>query len=111
MKKIDFAVIFILLSLCLAALIIHHAAFSNAGSYVVVTIDGNEYTRLPLSSDCNFDIPSGSGYNSLTISAGTAYITAASCPDKICVNHKAVSNVGETIICLPNKVIIEIITD
>jgi len=111
LKKTDFTVIIILFVLCLMALIINHAFFSNDGSFAVVTINGVEYARLPLSSDCELDIPSGNGFNSLVISDGTAYIKAASCPDKVCVNHKAVSHAGETIICLPNKVVIEIILD
>ena len=32
----------------------------------------------------------------------------ASCPDKLCVNQKAVSKNNESIICLPNKVIVEV---
>lgn len=108
MKKIDFVVIISLLVLCLIAFILHKALFSDNGSFAVITIDGIEYTKLPLSSDCELSIPSPDGYNFLTISAGEAYITSASCPDQICVNHKAIRHSGETIICLPNKVIIEI---
>ena len=111
MKKIDFAIILFLLILCLIAFIIHQSSFTGSGSFAVITVDGNEYAKLPLSSDCNFNIPSPEGYNFLTISDGTAYVSAASCPDKICVNHKAVSQSGETIICLPNKVVIEIISE
>ena len=32
----------------------------------------------------------------------------ADCPDQICVNHLAISRDGESIICLPNKVVIAI---
>ena len=32
----------------------------------------------------------------------------SSCPDLICVKHQAVSGTGESIICLPHKLIIEI---
>ena len=35
-------------------------------------------------------------------------ISEASCPDKICVNHKRIQKSGETIICAPNKVVVEI---
>ena len=32
----------------------------------------------------------------------------ANCPDEICVHHKPISKNGETIVCLPNKVVVVI---
>lgn len=48
-------------------------------------------------------------YNVFMCYDGKASMIAASCPDKICVHHIAVSSAGESIICLPHKLIIEII--
>ena len=33
------------------------------------------------------------------------------CPDKICVNHAAISKKGETIVCLPHKVVVEVVDE
>ena len=49
--------------------------------------------------------------NTLEIRDGCADMTDADCPDKICVNQKAVSRPGETIVCLPNKVVVEVEAD
>lgn len=75
----------------------------------VVTIDGEEYGRYPLIVEITekIKLPDGS-YNVLEIKDGKADITAASCPDGICVNHQAVSKHGQSIVCLPNKVVVEI---
>lgn len=75
----------------------------------VVTVDGAEYGRFLLSEDVTekIELPDGS-YNILEIKRGEARVTEASCPDGICVNHRAVSRQGETIVCLPNKVVVEI---
>ena len=75
----------------------------------VVTIDGEEYGRYPLAVDTTerIELPDGS-YNLLEIKEGKADITDASCPDGICVNHRAISKRGQSIVCLPNKVVIEI---
>ena len=35
-------------------------------------------------------------------------MTKADCPDKLCVNQNAVSKNGESIICLPNKVVVTV---
>ena len=37
-------------------------------------------------------------------------MTDADCPDKICVNHATISDVGESIVCLPHRVVVEIVS-
>lgn len=75
----------------------------------VVTIDGEEYGSYPLTTDRveKIELPDGS-YNILEIKEGEADITEASCPDGICVNHRAVSKQSQSIVCLPNRVVVEI---
>lgn len=53
-------------------------------------------------------IPGKVGECILIIKDGEAYMQEADCPNQICVHHSPVSNKGETIVCLPNRVIIEI---
>lgn len=75
----------------------------------VVTVGGAEYGRYPLNQNVTekIELPDGS-YNILVIENGRADVTEASCPDRICVNHRAVSMNKETIVCLPNEVVVEI---
>ena len=75
----------------------------------VVLIDGEEYGRYPLDTDIveRIELPDGS-YNVLVIEDGKADVTEASCPDGICVNHRAVSKQNQSITCLPNKLVVEI---
>ncbi len=44
----------------------------------------------------------------MEIKDGQADITKAYCPDKICVDQRPVSRQGESLVCLPNKVVVEI---
>ncbi len=53
-------------------------------------------------------IPGKVGECVLIIKEGEAYMQEADCPNQICVHHSPVSHKGETIVCLPNRVIIEI---
>lgn len=46
--------------------------------------------------------------NTVEIKDGKVSVTQADCKNQICVNHKAITEKGESIICLPNKVIAEI---
>ncbi len=53
-------------------------------------------------------IPGKVGECILIIKDGEAYMLEADCPNQICVHHSPVSHKGENIVCLPNRVIIEI---
>ena len=78
------------------------------GGEAVVTIDGEELARLPLGEDGQWVFESEGGENTLVIESGEAYISRASCPDHICVRQGRVSLDGETIVCLPNRLIVTI---
>lgn len=84
------------------------------GDYASVKVDGVEKYRFSLSENVNIEILTGennSQSNTLIIENGQARISQASCPDKICVGHKPVENVNESIVCLPHKVVVEIVSD
>lgn len=80
------------------------------GEYVVVIYDQQEVAKYPLNVDdeilLNFKDDS---YNILVIEKNKAYIKSASCPDKYCVNSRSIDQTGESITCLPNKVVIKIV--
>ena len=80
------------------------------GSYAVVLKNGAEIGRYSLSKNCEVPVVDGDMItNILVICDGNAQISEATCPDQICVEHRSVSKVGETIVCLPNEVVIKII--
>ncbi len=78
------------------------------GDVAVVTIDGEVYAECPLSEDIRLEIKNGDSLNILVIENGRAYVEDASCPDGICVNHRPISKDKESIVCLPNKVVITV---
>ena len=85
------------------------SAFGGTGNTAVVYVDGKEFGRFPLSEDTEVIIPGVRGFNNhLVIRDGKADITEAFCPDKICVHERSINKAGETLVCLPNKVVVEI---
>ena len=77
------------------------------GTYVVATVGGEEFCRLPLNENAEVCIPSREGgYNLLVIEDGRAYVREASCPDGVCAAHFPISLTGESILCKPNWVAI-----
>lgn len=83
----------------------------NTGLYYLITyssVKGNpEITRMTERSDYPKDTP----YNLLCISDGKIRMESADCKDQICVHHKPISGIHESIICLPHKLVIEIVGD
>ncbi len=87
---------------------------SEGGDWAVVTVDDREIARYSLSEEGEYPIVSGENgeyVNELVIKDGKASVTEANCPDGICVSHRAISRTGETIVCLPHKLVIHIETD
>ena len=82
------------------------------GDLVVVTVDKELYGKYPLSTDARIEIISSAGEctNILVIEDGVAYVESATCPDGICSSHRPVSRGGESIVCLPNRVVITVET-
>lgn len=81
------------------------------GDTVTVSIDGKVVATYPLDEDLVKDIHTeGDGLNRLIIRDGKAWVEKASCPDGICAAHKPIHREGESIVCLPNKVVITVQT-
>ena len=53
----------------------------------------------------------GMSYNLISVTDGKVVVEAADCKDQICVRHKPVSSKGESIICLPHRLVVEIVSD
>lgn len=82
------------------------------GTGVAVYIDGVQTAVYPLSENREVDIITGDEeehLNRLVIRDGTVSVSEANCPDAICVKTRAATYVGETIVCLPHKLVIEIV--
>lgn len=81
----------------------------KAGEYVVVEIKGFEVGRYRLDVDrvVTLDCPGGH-VNELVIESGEAHIASADCPEQLCVKHRPIKMSGESIICLPHRVVVRI---
>ena len=83
--------------------------FRGEGNTVTVSVDGKVIATYSLDEDRVEDIHTGEdGLNRLIIKDGKAWIETASCPDGICANHKPIHRDGESIVCLPNKVVVTV---
>lgn len=106
-RSTRYDILLISVLLCLS-LIIGLVVFltRREGAYVVIEINGKETAKYSLSIDGEYSINGGT--NILVVKDGEAYLTYADCPDKTCVKTGKIKHVGESIICLPNRVAITI---
>ncbi len=81
------------------------------GTKAVVQVNGSVYKEIPLSEHHGtdtFTIQTADGYNTVVVKDQKIGIIEADCPDKICIQEGFIRNPGETTVCLPHKVMIEI---
>ena len=79
-----------------------------AGGFVSVRQDGVLLMELPLDRDARIVLGEGEHTNTLVIRDGTAQVVEASCPDQVCVHQGAVRYTGESIVCLPHRLVVTV---
>lgn len=106
----------IFIAVLLLTLFLAGAAFfflREEGDTVTVSVDGKHYGTYPLHTDLTLSIRTGEDgeeENLLVIRDGTARVESATCSDGICAAHKPISREGESIVCLPHRVVITVHT-
>ncbi len=103
MKKGDFIVIGTVIVAFVLSLVLL-VSFSKQGSRVVIKQNNEIVYDQSIRINKTVDI----GTNCVTIKDGEVFVSSASCKNQICVNTGKISKKGESIVCLPNKVIVEI---
>lgn len=74
---------------------------------LIKTIDLNSVTE-----DYSFTVSGENGvYNVVEVHHGEIGITEASCPDGLCINMGFIHSSAMPVTCLPNKLVIKIVTD
>lgn len=109
-RKGDLIAAAVIAVVCVALFLGLYVFNSNTGSYVQIEKNGSVIATLPLDEDTVYNIETNSKItNTVEIKDGEASVTYADCPDQICVNHAPVSLAGESIICLPNEVVVSVV--
>ena len=112
-KKLDLIIIVSLVVLSF----IPHILFAktlyknNSSTYASIKISGDFYKNIPLDSNKNvqhFVVETPNGNNTLVVKDNSIQIKDADCHDEICIKQGVISKVGQSIICLPHELVIEI---
>ena len=106
MKKKDYIIIIGIILIILLIWGMQGYQHSKRAQSVRITVDGSIYGTYSLQKDQEIKI---NDTNILQIKDAKADIIWADCKNQICVEHKEIAKNRETITCLPNKVVVEII--
>ena len=114
-KSLDFAIISLTLVAAIAAFLIargtHHGGESGP-LRVQVFVDGSmTYTYTVSSKDREYPVSTEYGYNILMIGPGGVRIIEADCSGQDCVRASAIHSAGGTIVCLPHKLLVRLVSD
>lgn len=111
-NKYDIALIIVIITVNVFILVYGSFNAVEKGQKIAYVYSENklvgEYTLTDdYKTEFSVDIGSGS-YNTIHIEDGKIWIHDATCPDKVCLSQGKISNDGELIVCLPNKLLVQI---
>lgn len=119
MNKIKKADIFVIFLIIISSFLIY--IFTNklqrgndsSSKKVVITVDGKIFKEVELKENTNLDIDVNTQYgnNEVHIENGEVHMHESDCKDKICMKMGKISLSGDSIICLPNRLMVKIVED
>jgi hypothetical protein len=118
-KRWDILITILLISVSLLPLVIFtHVQAGKVNEHsilvAVISVEHEVVERITLTDNTGVDIfdltPSAHDRNTIEVRDDRIRMKSATCSDQVCVNFGFISKSGETIVCLPHKILIEIQT-
>ena len=106
-KKADIALFFVILIFGLA-ISWFTLTMNTDGDKVIVSVDGKTYGIYSLAKEQTIEVKQEACTNYITIKDGKVSMESSTCKNQVCVNTGAISQTKDSIVCLPNKVLVEI---
>ncbi len=110
-KGDKYLIIIIIIISLISIIYVERDATSYNSKYISIQVNGKEYKKItfnPKMVGKTIPIKTKYGYNLIEIGDEKVRVIEADCPDKLDVKQGYISKPGETIVCLPNRLIIEI---
>ena len=109
MKRKDIVLIALALRVALALYGGNRLLADKNADTVVVTVDGVEKLRVPLSAEGVYSVPLAEGEeNVIAVEGGAVWMQSANCRDQLCVQQGRTRSAGKQIVCLPHRVVVSL---
>lgn len=110
MKKKDIILIISIMIIAMGTILVNKMLNSGKSDMVEIYVDNKLYKELPIDENKKIEINSGKNKNIVYIHDNGVEMSHANCQDKVCVKTGFIKNTGESIVCLPHRVNIEIVS-
>lgn len=106
-KKKDLLILMIILIIITGGFIFNHIYFNQSANYVQIAVNNQAYQTVSLDTKQTIKI---NDTNTIIVDHGTVTMIEATCRDHLCINQGTISKNGQQIICLPNHVVVSIVS-
>lgn len=79
--------------------------------YAVVQNDDGFYQVLPLNEDARVTVTGDLGTNVIEVADGRVRCVESDCANQVCTDTGWVSSPGQMIVCLPHRLVVEVVAD
>lgn len=99
----------LVIAVCLVWILIQQYGMAK-GQYAEVRVNGQTVLVLDLQQNTRQWVEGANDIRlCIVCGAGGVWVEQSGCPDKICVHKGRISSVGDTIVCLPARTVVEVI--
>ncbi len=102
--------IFIILLTLVVTILLFINFYVSSGRGVYLKVVSLESTNLyPLNEDRRIEVEGPIGKTEIIINGGEAWINNSPCREKICIKMGKIKRPGQQAVCVPNRVLIEVV--
>ena len=108
-QKGDWLAVAVTLLLAVAVFFLFLPKESGTPAVAEIYLDGQLIYQLPLDTPADLEV-SGAYHNTVTVRDGKISVSASDCPGEDCVHSGAIETSGRSIVCLPNRLEIRVVS-
>lgn len=110
MKKLDLVLIIFLILFSFIFILKDRFFASNSNDkYIAISVDGKDYKNLEFKEETyTYPLKTKYGFNKIEIAKDYVRVLEADCPNKLDVLQGKIHLIHQSIVCIPNRMIIEI---
>lgn len=110
MRKNEIIIIVVIAIITILSIYVMNFSSNPNQKNVLITVDNEVYKNIPFDMQTHetYIVETSHGSNTIYIEHGVVKVIEANCPNQVCVHTKGASNVGDMIVCLPHKLVVEI---